>query len=138
MSFERQGRRMGSCRVLIFTLSVLLLLFPIVHGWGVEGHLAICRIAQVGILFHVLLLSIYKSFFFFDAMCNCLWWKQSRLSKAAADAVEQLLPKYAENDLGSVCIWADHVKFRYHWSSALHFIDTPDNLCTYQYESKSA
>ncbi|KAF3431883.1 hypothetical protein FNV43_RR26619 [Rhamnella rubrinervis] len=95
---------MKSCRVLIFISSVLLLLFPSVHGWGAEGHLTICRIAQ------------------------------SRLSKAAADAVEHLLPKYAENDLGSVCIWADHVKFRYHWSSALHFIDTPDNLCTYQYE----
>ncbi|KAH9746802.1 Endonuclease 2 [Citrus sinensis] len=58
---------------------------------------------------------------------------QSRLSEAAADAVKQLLPESADNDLGSVCTWADHVKFHYHWSSALHFIDTPDNLCTYQY-----
>ncbi|KAK9934731.1 hypothetical protein M0R45_021865 [Rubus argutus] len=93
-------------RVQTFPLCSLLLvlLFPVIHGWGNEGHTTVCRIAQ------------------------------SRLSEAAADAVKQLLPKYAENDLGSVCIWADHVKFRYHWSSALHYIDTPDNLCTYQYD----
>ncbi|KAH7516518.1 endonuclease 2 [Ziziphus jujuba] len=94
---------MGSCRVLIFTLSLLLLLFPVIHGWGADGHLTVCRIAQ------------------------------SRLSKAAADAVNKLLPEYAENDLGSLCIWADEVRFRYHWSSALHFINTPD-LCTFQYQ----
>ncbi|XP_012845947.1 PREDICTED: endonuclease 2-like [Erythranthe guttata] len=59
---------------------------------------------------------------------------QQRLSNAAANAVSQLLPEYANNDLGSVCSWADRVKFRYHWSSPLHYIDTPDNLCTYQYK----
>ncbi|KAL5553154.1 hypothetical protein UlMin_040555 [Ulmus minor] len=94
---------MESCRVYFFGFSLLLLLFPTVHGWGYDGHFTVCRIAQ------------------------------ARLSKAAADAVKQLLPKYAQNDLGSVCIWADHVKFRYPWSSALHYIDTPDGLCTYQY-----
>ncbi|KAL6193071.1 PREDICTED: endonuclease 2 [Fragaria vesca subsp. vesca] len=95
---------MGSM-VRIFAMCSLLLVlhFPVIHGWGIEGHTTVCRIAQ------------------------------SRLSDAAADAVQQLLPKYAENDLGSVCIWADRVKFQYHWSSALHYIDTPDNLCTYQY-----
>ncbi|KAF8376668.1 hypothetical protein HHK36_031664 [Tetracentron sinense] len=56
-----------------------------------------------------------------------------RLSEAAANTVKKLLPDYADNDLGSLCSWADHVKFRYHWSSALHYIDTPDSLCTYQY-----
>ncbi|KAJ4709928.1 Endonuclease [Melia azedarach] len=87
----------------ILTLVSLILLFPVIHCWGTDGHLTVCRIAQ------------------------------SRLSEAAADAVMKLLPESAENDLGSVCSWADHVKFHYHWSSALHFIDTPDNLCTYQY-----
>lgn len=61
--------------------------------------------------------------------------QQSRLSKAAADAVQELLPESANGDLASVCIWADRIKFRYHWSSALHFIDTPDSLCTYQFDS---
>ncbi|KAJ0038637.1 hypothetical protein Pint_21973 [Pistacia integerrima] len=95
---------MEGCRVYqILTLLSLLVLFPGTYGWGTEGHFTICKIAQ------------------------------SRLSKAAEDAVKQLLPEYANNDLASVCSWADNVKFRYHWSSALHFIDTPDKLCTYQY-----
>ncbi|KAH9746796.1 Endonuclease 2 [Citrus sinensis] len=87
----------------ILTCVSFFVLFPVIHCWGNDGHVAVCRIAQ------------------------------SRLSEAAADAVKQLLPESADNDLGSVCTWADHVKFHYHWSSALHFIDTPDNLCTYQY-----
>lgn len=87
----------------ILAMVSVLFLFPVVHGWGADGHYSVCKIAQ------------------------------SRLSKAAADAVEKLLPASANGDLASVCIWADHVKFRYHWSSALHYIDTPDNLCNYQY-----
>ncbi|PIA33281.1 hypothetical protein AQUCO_04100005v1 [Aquilegia coerulea] len=84
-------------------VSSFLILFPVIHGWGEDGHLTVCRIAQ------------------------------SRLNDAANSAVKNLLPKYAENDLGSMCSWADRVKFRYHWSSPLHYIDTPDNLCSYQY-----
>lgn len=84
---------------------ILALLFfvPKAHSWGIDGHLITCRIAQ------------------------------SRLSKAASNAVSNLLPDYADNDLSSLCSWADDVKFRYHWSSALHYIDTPDDLCTYSY-----
>ncbi|KAL3510768.1 hypothetical protein ACH5RR_030169 [Cinchona calisaya] len=85
-------------------VGLLLFLCPLVaHGWGVDGHLTVCRIAQ------------------------------ARLSDAAANAVKDLLPASADDDLGSLCSWADEVKFHYRWSSALHFIDTPDNLCTYQY-----
>lgn len=65
-----------------------------------------------------------------------IWFLQPRLSDAAAAAVKQLLPDFAEGDLGSVCSWADRVRFRYHWSAPLHFIDTPDDLCNYQYTSK--
>ncbi|XP_068638165.1 endonuclease 2 [Aristolochia californica] len=82
----------------------LCFLFPFIHGWGTDGHFIVCRIAE------------------------------DRLSKTAADAVNSLLPESAENDLASLCSWADRVKFRYHWSSPLHYIDTPDNLCNYQYE----
>ncbi|CAM8912895.1 unnamed protein product [Rhodiola kirilowii] len=42
-----------------------------IRGWGVDGHLTVCRIAQ------------------------------ARLNDAAADAVKQLLPDFAEGDLGS-------------------------------------
>lgn len=78
-------------------------MFPVIYGWGIDGHYAVCKIAQ------------------------------PLLNEAAADAVKQLLPKSADNDSGSMCSWADRVKFRYHWSSPLHYIDTPDSLCTYQY-----
>ncbi|XP_057988244.1 endonuclease 2 isoform X2 [Hevea brasiliensis] len=83
---------------IILTIFSLALLLPVIQGWGTDGHFIVCRIAQ------------------------------SRLSEAAADALKQLLPESAENDLASVCSWADNVKFRYHWSSALHYIDTPDSL----------
>lgn len=47
-----------------------------------------------------------------------------------------ILFSYASNNLSSLCSWADDVKFRYPWSSPLHYIDTPDGLCTYSYDSK--
>ncbi|KAF3646579.1 Endonuclease 2 [Capsicum annuum] len=87
----------------LLAMVFVLFLVPVVHGWGLDGHYSVCKIAQ------------------------------SRLSKAAAKAVEELLPHSANGDLASVCIWADRVKFRYHWSSPLHYIDTPDKLCTYRY-----
>ncbi|RZC61434.1 hypothetical protein C5167_023185 [Papaver somniferum] len=87
----------------IVLVSLICSLFPVIYGWGIDGHYAVCKIAQ------------------------------PLLNEAAADAVKQLLPKSADNDLGSMCSWADRVKFRYHWSSPLHYIDTPDSLCTYQY-----
>ncbi|ONK81496.1 uncharacterized protein A4U43_C01F29740 [Asparagus officinalis] len=84
---------------------LIALSFPVlIHGWGVDGHYIVCKIAQ------------------------------DRLSTAASDAVNDLLPSYANNNLSSLCSWADHVKFRYRWSSPLHYINTPDNLCNYNYQ----
>ncbi|KAE8720735.1 Endonuclease 2 [Hibiscus syriacus] len=88
--------------VLALFLFIMLVNLPPIHGWGTDGHSIICKIAQ------------------------------SRLSGAAVDAVKELLPKWAEDDLGNSCSWADQVKFRYPWSSPLHFIDTPES-CSYQY-----
>lgn len=90
-------------RAPILAFMALMSLCSVSHGWGTDGHFTICRIAQ------------------------------SRLSDAAADAVKELLPASADDDLASLCSWADRVKFRYHWSSPLHFLNTPDDLCTYQY-----
>ncbi|KAG6524193.1 hypothetical protein ZIOFF_014084 [Zingiber officinale] len=82
----------------------LLLAFPaFTYGWGIVGHQIICQITQ------------------------------DRLSESAVAAVKELLPAYAENDLSTLCSWADTIKFRYHWSSKLHYIDTPEDLCTYNY-----
>uniref|UniRef100_A0A804L087 Aspergillus nuclease S1 n=1 Tax=Musa acuminata subsp. malaccensis TaxID=214687 RepID=A0A804L087_MUSAM len=87
------------------SLFLLLLSLPaFAYGWGVDGHAIICQIAQ------------------------------DRLSDPAAAAVEDLLPNYAKNNLSRLCSWADRVKFRYRWSSPLHYIDTPDGLCTYDYD----
>ncbi|KAI7745518.1 hypothetical protein M8C21_015306 [Ambrosia artemisiifolia] len=94
---------MESLRYPALLLLVVFIAPVAVRGWGVDGHFITCKIAQ------------------------------GRLGQTAADAVNSLLPEYAGGDLASLCSWADHVKFRYHWSSALHYIDTPDNLCTYQY-----
>ncbi|KAK9114990.1 hypothetical protein Syun_021787 [Stephania yunnanensis] len=108
-------------QIILVSLSLLLLL-PVIHGWGTDGHFTVCRIAQCSLT------------------SNAVWFRfsdshlQPRLSDAASAAVKKLLPKSAGDDLASLCSWADHVKFRYHWSSALHFIDTPDSLCTYQYD----
>lgn len=88
---------------------VLFLLFliplPTVLGWGKEGHYATCKIAQ------------------------------EYLSEDALFAVKQLLPDSAQGDLAAVCSWADEVghTHRYHWSSALHYVDTPDFKCNYEY-----
>ncbi|KAM7270573.1 hypothetical protein ACFE04_029787 [Oxalis oulophora] len=95
---------MEDYRVHIVSFVFLLILFSVVdvYGWGYEGHYAVCKIAQ------------------------------SRLSDAAANAVKELLPDYAGNDLASVCIWPDRVKFHYGWSRPLHFINTPQ-VCNYDY-----
>uniref|UniRef100_A0A0D6R1Z9 Aspergillus nuclease S1 n=1 Tax=Araucaria cunninghamii TaxID=56994 RepID=A0A0D6R1Z9_ARACU len=90
----------------ILLLSVVIALasaFPAAQSWGKEGHTATCKIAQ------------------------------DLLNDKAADAVNKLLPDYAVGNLSSVCSWADEIKFRYRWSSQLHYINTPDNKCNFQY-----
>ncbi|KAG6405591.1 hypothetical protein SASPL_133182 [Salvia splendens] len=57
--------------------------------------------------------------------------KQARLTKPALAALQKLLP--INGDFGALCPWADTVKFRYRWSSSLHFINTPERLCSYSY-----
>ncbi|KAJ1694322.1 hypothetical protein LUZ63_011020 [Rhynchospora breviuscula] len=76
---------------------------PTSNAWGTEGHYMVCKIAQ------------------------------SYLTSTASSAVLNLLPAGANGDLASECSWADTVRGAYPWSSALHYIDTPDNLCTYDY-----
>lgn len=52
--------------------------------------------------------------------------------------MEKLLPQSAEGELAAVCSWADlfAVRSHYYWSRALHFVDTPDFRCNYDYNSK--
>ncbi|MED6151799.1 hypothetical protein PIB30_085881 [Stylosanthes scabra] len=88
-------------QLVVAIISSLLLLFPSTQGWGEDGHAIVCKIAQ------------------------------ARLSSTAAAAVKKLLPEDAGNDLSSKCSWADHVRFIYTWSSALHFADTPEDACNF-------
>ncbi|KAJ1398302.1 S1/P1 nuclease [Sesbania bispinosa] len=93
---------MGCYRIeVVAIVSILLMLLLRTQGWGQEGHTIVCKIAQ------------------------------ARLNNAAAKAVKKLLPKSAENDLASKCSWADHLRHIFPWSSALHFANTPQSLCTY-------
>ncbi|XP_020191626.1 endonuclease 2 [Aegilops tauschii subsp. strangulata] len=98
-----RGRQAGTALLLLVAVVVAALPAPSL-GWGVDGHLIICQIAQ------------------------------GRLSDAAAKAVNELLPSGAGGNLSSLCSWADRVRFRYHWSAPLHFIDVPDNVCSYSYD----
>ncbi|KAH9288961.1 hypothetical protein KI387_033078, partial [Taxus chinensis] len=74
-----------------------------VQAWGKEGHYSTCKIAE------------------------------PLLSEKTVKAVNAILPKYAQNDLASLCSWPDQMRFRYHWANPLHFIDTPDGKCGYDY-----
>ncbi|XP_004514174.1 endonuclease 2-like [Cicer arietinum] len=93
---------MGCYKIVLVAIVSFLLLLQNAKGWGDDGHAIVCKIAQ------------------------------ARLSNAAAKAVKKLLPESANNDLSSKCSWADHVKLAYPWSSALHFANTPDSVCSYK------
>ncbi|KAM0944320.1 hypothetical protein DsansV1_C11g0107581 [Dioscorea sansibarensis] len=74
---------------------------PTGEAWGKQGHFMICKIAE------------------------------KYLTEKTSKAVLDLLPEIANGELASVCAWADEVRFRYRWSSHLHYINTPD--CTYKF-----
>uniref|UniRef100_A0A5B7BLE5 Aspergillus nuclease S1 n=1 Tax=Davidia involucrata TaxID=16924 RepID=A0A5B7BLE5_DAVIN len=76
-----------------------------VQAWSKEGHIMTCRIAQ------------------------------DLLEPEAAHAVRMLLPDYVNGDLSALCTWPDQIRhwYKYRWTSSLHFIDTPDEACTFDY-----
>lgn len=84
---------------------VLLHLFPGILAWGKDGHYAVCKIAE------------------------------AFLTKEASTVVKELLPAHAEGDLASVCSWPDEIRHNFHWrwTSPLHYVDTPDFRCSYNY-----
>jgi len=57
---------------------------------------------------------------------------QKYLSEKAAAAVQALLPESAGGELSAVCPWADQVRWHYHWSSPLHYVNTPQ-VCNFKY-----
>ncbi|KAI5010379.1 hypothetical protein ZWY2020_012516 [Hordeum vulgare] len=75
---------------------------PAAQAWGKEGHYMTCKIAD------------------------------GFLTKEASAGVKDLLPSSANGELAEVCSWADSQRFRYRWSSPLHFADTPKD-CKFSY-----
>ncbi|KAF6163200.1 hypothetical protein GIB67_025064 [Kingdonia uniflora] len=95
----------GSGFIFIWRALVLMHMLPGILAWGKEGHYATCKIAE------------------------------GLLTEDAAAAVKVLLPEYAEGDFASVCSWPDEIKHNYHWrwSGPLHYVDTPDFRCNYEF-----
>ncbi|KAK6932499.1 S1/P1 nuclease [Dillenia turbinata] len=91
--------------LLIGRAIVVLQLIPGILGWGKEGHYATCKIAE------------------------------GLLSEDALDAVKGYLPDSAESDLAALCSWPDEIRhdFHWHWTGPLHYVDTPDFRCNYDY-----
>ncbi|KAF7018975.1 hypothetical protein CFC21_032208 [Triticum aestivum] len=75
---------------------------PAAQAWGKEGHYMTCKIAD------------------------------GFLTSEALTGVKALLPSWANGELAEVCSWADSQRFRYRWSSPLHFADTPGD-CEFSY-----
>ncbi|EFH46138.1 hypothetical protein ARALYDRAFT_492716, partial [Arabidopsis lyrata subsp. lyrata] len=50
-------------------------------------------------------------------------------------AVKKLLPESADGDLGDFCSWPDEIKklSQWQWTSALHYVNTPEDRCNYEY-----
>lgn len=90
--------------IFVFGVMVLCSVSP-VRSWSKEGHILTCRIAQ------------------------------KLLEAGPAHVVENLLPDYAKGDLSALCVWPDQIRhwYKYRWTSPLHFIDTPDHACSYEY-----
>ncbi|KAK9267924.1 hypothetical protein L1049_010361 [Liquidambar formosana] len=90
----------------VLLLGLAFILVPrATHAWSKEGHIMTCQIAQ------------------------------ALLEPEAKEAVQNLLPSRVNGDLSALCTWPDQIRhwYKYRWTSPLHFIDTPDNECTFDY-----
>ncbi|XP_031478089.1 endonuclease 1-like isoform X1 [Nymphaea colorata] len=103
-------KRIGAMRspakwVTGFLFGFLLVVAPLVQSWSKEGHIMTCRVAQ------------------------------KLLNHEASHAVVNLLPDYVNGDLSALCTWPDQIRhwYKYRWTSSLHFIDTPDDACSFDY-----
>jgi hypothetical protein len=91
--------KLGSLRPCLALLT-LISLFESACGWGTVGHEIVANLA-----YH-------------------------RLTNETKQAVLEILGPSNDTDAGSplaaVADWADQVRYHYHWSAPLHYIDIPD------------
>ncbi|KAK9131644.1 hypothetical protein Scep_011172 [Stephania cephalantha] len=102
----RIGELVRLCRcVNVVLVGLVLISAPKAQAWSKEGHIMTCQIAQ------------------------------ALLEPHAAEVVKNLLPDYVDGDLSALCTWPDQIRhwYKYRWTSSLHFIDTPDKACTFDY-----
>lgn len=61
------------------------------------------------------------------------------LYEPAENAIAKLLPESANGNLASLCNWPDEVRWmsKYKWTRELHWVDTPNLDCKYDYNSKT-
>ncbi|CAN6457697.1 unnamed protein product [Victoria cruziana] len=92
-------------RIAGFIFGVLSVVAPGVQSWSKEGHIMTCRVAQ------------------------------KLLNHEASHTVANLLPDYVNGDLSALCTWPDQIRhwYKYQWTSTLHYIDTPDESCSFDY-----
>ncbi|CAL5029604.1 unnamed protein product [Urochloa decumbens] len=93
---------MGPLLLLHVLLVTVAATAPAADAWGKDGHYMVCKIAE------------------------------GFLTDEASTAVKALLPGWARGDLAETCLWADKQRFRYRWSSPLHFADNPGD-CKFDY-----
>ncbi|XP_065877651.1 endonuclease 1 [Euphorbia lathyris] len=107
---EKMNERGNDLRLCSFAFVLMMglatIFAPGALGWSKEGHVMTCRIAQ------------------------------NLLGPEALHAVEHLLPDNVNGDLSALCVWPDQIRhwYKYRWTSPLHFIDTPDNACSFNHE----
>jgi hypothetical protein len=87
----------------------VLVLTHLVHGalcWGKDGHYTVCKLAE--------------GFFEDDTIA----------------AVKKLLPESVDGGgLADFCSWPDEIKklSQWQWTSTLHYVNTPEYRCNYEY-----
>lgn len=87
-------------------LSVLLFSAPAVYGWGKQGHQIVGNIA---------------------------WMLLTEETRYNVSNLLNVINNRSEchefcSPLAIVADWADEIRYRYHWSAALHYIDVRDDL----------
>lgn len=69
-----------------------------------------------------------------------LWVLQPLLYEPTKQAIAALLPKSANGNLADLCTWPDEVRWmdKYKWTRELHWVNTPNHVCKYDYNRESA